>query len=174
MGLFSRNKTNKSNHSGERSPSLQSDSLKSPRSAKLPSSSFGSLPTVAMPKPPDPNVDPAAYLRSIFAVRERTKFIKDKAERNKLNHFDVDMSKWGETAQYVVSIIKVQSLRLRCVEMANYYRRETSHRTTIPYHLMDDGNTLKPVDGLEWINCWPRGLHKLTIRNALEGLSICL
>ena len=107
MGLFSRNKTSKSIQSGERTPSLQSESIKSPQSARMPTSSFGSLPTVAMPKPPDPNVDPAAYLRSIFAVRERTKFITNKAQRNKLNHFDVDMSKWGETAQYVVSIIKV-------------------------------------------------------------------
>ena len=108
MGLFSRNKTNKSIHSGERTPSLQSESIKSPQSARIPTSSFGSLPTVAMPKPPDPNVDPAAYLRSIFAVRERTKFVTNKAQRNKLNHFDVDMSKWSETAQYVVSIVKVR------------------------------------------------------------------
>jgi hypothetical protein len=59
-----------------------------------------------MPRPPDPNVDPAAYLRSIYAVRERTKLVSEKAKRNQLKHFDVDMTKFGETAAYMVSIIK--------------------------------------------------------------------
>jgi hypothetical protein len=107
MGLFNRSK-NKSSQSGERSPSLNSETIHSPRSAKPPATpSFGSLPTIATPKPPDPNVDPAAYLKSIYAVRERTSLVANKARRNQLNHFDVDMTKWTETAQYVVSIIKV-------------------------------------------------------------------
>ncbi|KAL8689602.1 MAG: hypothetical protein Q9218_004760 [Villophora microphyllina] len=61
---------------------------------------------VPLPPPPDPNHDPAAYLRSIYAVRERSKLIHEKAKQNQLVHFDVDSSKFGETAAYLVSIIK--------------------------------------------------------------------
>lgn len=65
--------------------------------------------------PPDPNIDPAAYLRSIHAVRQRSKFVMLKAKSNQLNHFDVDLDKFGATAQYVVSIIKVRYASiLRC------------------------------------------------------------
>ena len=66
-----------------------------------------SLANVSLPAPPDPALDPAAYLRSINAVRERSKLIHQKAQKNQLAHFDVDLSKFGETAAYVVSIIKV-------------------------------------------------------------------
>lgn len=62
---------------------------------------------VALPKAPDPAIDPAAYLRSIYAVRERTKLVFEKAQENQLRHFTVDMSKFADTAAYVVSIIKV-------------------------------------------------------------------
>ena len=55
---------------------------------------------------PDPNVDPAGYLRSIRAVRERTRLVLDKAKANRLSHFDVDLSKFPDTVDYVVSVIK--------------------------------------------------------------------
>ncbi|KAE8349286.1 hypothetical protein BDV28DRAFT_141527 [Aspergillus coremiiformis] len=79
-------------------------SLKSPgfRGSGLPSS----IPEISIAKPPDPALDPAAYLRSIHAVRECSRYILGKAKRNKLNHFDVDMSKFEATASYIVSIIK--------------------------------------------------------------------
>ncbi|KAH8805763.1 hypothetical protein F5884DRAFT_678692 [Xylogone sp. PMI_703] len=64
------------------------------------------IPKVDLPKPPKPEVDPAGYLRSIDAVRERCAVVKEKAVRNKLNHFDVDMSKFKDAASFVVSIIK--------------------------------------------------------------------
>ncbi|KAF8851383.1 DUF1688-domain-containing protein [Acephala macrosclerotiorum] len=64
------------------------------------------IPKVALPKAPDPHVDPAGYLRSIGAVRERTALVLDKARRNQLNHFDVDMGKFEDTTKFVVSIIK--------------------------------------------------------------------
>lgn len=60
-----------------------------------------------MPKAPDPNVDPVGYLRSIYAVRERSRLVLDKAKLNQLRHFTVDMSKFSDTANYVVAIIKV-------------------------------------------------------------------
>lgn len=66
-----------------------------------------SIPSVPLPRAPDPQVDPAAYLRSIYAVRERTRLVLEKAKRNQLRHFTVDMSKFPDTAAYVVSIIKV-------------------------------------------------------------------
>ncbi|KAF1991165.1 DUF1688-domain-containing protein [Aulographum hederae CBS 113979] len=61
---------------------------------------------VPIPPAPDPNVNPAAYLKSIYAVRQRTSLIMDKAKRNQLRHFDVDYRRLHETSQYVVSIIK--------------------------------------------------------------------
>lgn len=61
-----------------------------------------------MPKAPDPAVDPAAYLRSIGAVRERCNIIKEKAKRDELNHFNVDMSKFDDAASFVVGLIKVR------------------------------------------------------------------
>jgi hypothetical protein len=67
-----------------------------------------SIPELPIARPPDPALDPAAYLRSIHAVRERSNIVLEKAKRNELNHFDVDMSKFEATASYVVSIIKVK------------------------------------------------------------------
>ena len=69
------------------------------------------MPDITLPSPPDPTLDPAAYLRSIYAVRARSKIIFEQARRNKLAHFDVDVSKFRETADYVVSIIKVWNPR---------------------------------------------------------------
>lgn len=71
-----------------------------------------SIPNIQLPKAPDPNLDPAGYLRSIYAVRERSRLVMEKAKRNQLRHFHVDESKFKDTAKFVVSIIKVRS-RLR-------------------------------------------------------------
>lgn len=60
-----------------------------------------------LPPPPDPKLDPAGYLRSIYAVRDRSRLVMEKARKNQLRHFTVDMSKFQDTAAYVVSIIKV-------------------------------------------------------------------
>jgi hypothetical protein len=56
--------------------------------------------------PPDPSTKPGAYLRSIHSVRERSRIVLMRAKSDSLNHFKVDMSKFQETADYVVSIIK--------------------------------------------------------------------
>jgi hypothetical protein len=68
------------------------------------------IPDVEIPPPPDPWQDPVAYLRSIHAVRERSRLVLEKAKRNQLKHFDVDMNKFADTASYVVSIIKVWAI----------------------------------------------------------------
>lgn len=66
-----------------------------------------SMADVTIPDPPDPRTKPAAYLRSIHAVRARSRLVLEEARVNTLNHFDVDMSKFKDTADYVISIIKV-------------------------------------------------------------------
>lgn len=71
-----------------------------------------STPQIVLPKAPNPAVDPAAYLRSIYSVRERTSLVTAKAKKNQLQHFDVDLSKFADTARFVVSIIKVIALTI--------------------------------------------------------------
>ena len=63
---------------------------------------------IQLPGPPDPTLDPAAYLRSIYAVRQRARYIIVNAKRNQLSHFDVDTTKWKDTVDYVTRIIKVR------------------------------------------------------------------
>lgn len=67
-----------------------------------------SFPDVPLPKAPDPTLDPAGYLRSIYAVRDRSRLVLEKAKKNQLKHFTVDMTKFGDVASFVVSIIKVR------------------------------------------------------------------
>jgi len=64
------------------------------------------IPSIPMPRPPDPQLDPAGYLRSLPAVRDRCKIIMTKACRNELRHFDVDMRKFPDVVSFVANIIK--------------------------------------------------------------------
>ncbi|MCJ1394482.1 hypothetical protein MMC18_007360 [Xylographa bjoerkii] len=112
MGLFNR-KSSKVSHDSKSnppsSPRVSNPPLKSPAPSKLTNGgtfSTLSLTDVTLPRPPDPNIDPAAYLRSIYAVRERSRYIFEKAKRHQLSHFEVDMSMFSKTAEYVVAIIK--------------------------------------------------------------------
>lgn len=70
-----------------------------------------------MPRPPDPQLDPAGYLRSLNAVRERSKLVTDKALRNDLKHFDVDMGKFPDVVSFVSQIIKVRIAPPFCYEL---------------------------------------------------------
>ncbi|KAJ5536156.1 DUF1688-domain-containing protein [Penicillium frequentans] len=113
MGLFKR-KDSRNSVQSERdeqesfvsvnSARTSNTSLKSPgyKGSGLPAS----IPEMPIANPPDPALDPAAYLRSIHAVRDRANIVLNRAKRNQLNHFDVDLSKLKATASYVVSIIK--------------------------------------------------------------------
>lgn len=106
MGLFSR-KHSKAHGNGD---NHHNGDLKTPFAMKRANSNpaqNASIPDIPLPKAPDPNLDPAGYLRSIYAVRERSRLVLEKAKRNQLRHFAVDMSKFPDTAHYVVAIIKV-------------------------------------------------------------------
>jgi Protein of unknown function (DUF1688) len=121
MGFFNRKASGGVGRKGSK-PSINdsqssitsgSSSLKSPATGimSLPFSPTASAPVhnpkIPLPRAPDPRVDPAAYLRSIGAVRERCSLILEKAKKDELNHFNVDMSKFEDTVKFVVSIIKV-------------------------------------------------------------------
>lgn len=87
--------------------SVASNTMMSPTSSRAShGNGLPTIPSVEMPAPPDPTLDPAGYLRSIQAVRERSKFVFDQALKNRLTNFTVEMDKFGEVAEYVVSIIK--------------------------------------------------------------------
>ncbi|KAI1770016.1 DUF1688-domain-containing protein [Hypoxylon cercidicola] len=135
MGLFSRKpKTpkpaNASNGAGNDSASVDSEGSNVRSSStghsriqihNINRSSAGSVPQtpltpmtphphamskVNLPKPPDPSLDAAGYLRSLGSVRERSKIVTDKALRNSLNHFDVDMARFPDVVSFVCGIIK--------------------------------------------------------------------
>ncbi|KAM0477510.1 hypothetical protein ACHAPX_005823 [Trichoderma viride] len=59
-----------------------------------------------LPRPPDPALDPAGYLRSLGAIRDRAKVLLEKAEDNDLVHFDVDMNKFPNVVTFVSGLIK--------------------------------------------------------------------
>jgi hypothetical protein len=122
MGLFSKKSSSRANsvnsdtmskvgRKGSQT-SVASGSIKSPTSSHPGFSSSAhlpSIPAVDLPPAPDPGLDPSGYLRSIYAVRERSRFVLDAALKNQLTNFTVDMSKFSDVAEYVVSIIKVRS-----------------------------------------------------------------
>ena len=110
MGLFSRKHSSRHNN-GDNNRHQTNGDLRLPANMKRANSNpaeNATLPDIPLPKAPDPNLDPAGYLRSIYAVRERSRWVLDKAKRNQLRHFTVDMSKFADTANYVVAIIKVR------------------------------------------------------------------
>lgn len=115
MGLFKRKDSKQSIHSDkdEQDSYVSVNSARtSNASLKSPGNKGGSglptaIPELPIARPPDPVLDPAAYLRSIHAVRTRCSLVHQRAKRNQLNHFTVDMTKFAATASYIVSIIKV-------------------------------------------------------------------
>lgn len=79
----------------------------SPMSPLSPKSPIA-LPKTDLPRPPDPSLDPAGYLRSLVAVRERSRIIYDCAMRNNLTHFDVDFDKMSDVVSFVTRLIRVR------------------------------------------------------------------
>lgn len=79
------------------------------------------IPKIDLPRPPDPDLDPAGYLRSLGAVRERCRVITTKAVKNELRHFDVDTSKLPEVVSFVASIIKVSTAYVGYTAMYSFY-----------------------------------------------------
>lgn len=79
------------------------------------------MPKVDMPRPPDPQLDPAGYLRSLPAIRERSRIVFEKAVQNDLKHFDVEIDKLQDVVTFVTGLIKVCSasclrIKLQCVD----------------------------------------------------------
>lgn len=112
MGLFKRRENKAAANDNAEKASIHSarnsnSSLQTPMRGTNGLNPPTSIAEIPIPRAPDPTLDPAAYLRSIHAVRERSRIVLTKAKNNRLNHFDVDMSKFRDTADYVVSIIKV-------------------------------------------------------------------
>ncbi|KAM4066552.1 uracil catabolism protein 4 [Hirsutella rhossiliensis] len=121
MGLFSRkSKAAKANSSSitisQSSASLNSSNSKlvgtrtsagtiSPRTPLSPMSPV-KLPKVDLPRPPDPQLDPTGYLRSLGAVRDRSRLVMDKLLANQLHHFDVDLTKLADVVTFVSGLIK--------------------------------------------------------------------
>ncbi len=110
MGLFNRKNPRSSTNGNANGLASNASSLKSPPGPKTsngPAFDSPSMLNVSLQGPPDPSLDPAAYLRSIYAVRQRSRFIIVNAKRNQLAHFDVDPAKWKDNVDYVTRIIKV-------------------------------------------------------------------
>ena len=108
MRLFNRKSSKPTISPGGSQPNSSNGSLRSPGPSTTNGSRPTSFPDVPLPRAPDPALDPAGYLRSIYAVRERCHLVLEKAKKNQLRHFNVDMTKFQDTANYVVSIIKVR------------------------------------------------------------------
>lgn len=92
------------------------------------------------------------------------------AKVNALRHFDVDMSKFKDTAGYVVSIIKVSDdgrFALRSLTLTEC--SEILQATTLLYHLMAGGSTLKWGDAFESPSSCSRGPIRWITRRGLAG-----
>ena len=81
-------------------------------------------------------------------MRDRAKVVFEKVKQNRLNHFDVDMSKFGETATYVVSIIKARRIPTILLTLLTDQFSVTMRLITIQSLRMEGGNTLKLVADL--------------------------
>ncbi|KAL6876140.1 hypothetical protein HDV57DRAFT_153388 [Trichoderma longibrachiatum] len=84
---------------------VSSSSMLTPNTPSSPMPPF-KIPKIDLPRPPDPLLDPAGYLRSLAAVRDRAKILMEKAEENALVHFDVDMNKFPDVVTFVAGLIK--------------------------------------------------------------------
>lgn len=116
MGLFNRKKDSKAAQpqapAADAASTISNGSVKPVKpAANGTTMAKPQIPDIPLPRAPDPALDPAGYLRSVHAVRERSRLVLDKAKKNQLKHFTVDMTKFNDTAAYVVSIIKVGSVR---------------------------------------------------------------
>jgi hypothetical protein len=108
MRLFNRKSSKPTISPGGSQPNSSNGSLRSPGPSTTNGSRPTSFPDVPLPRAPDPALDPAGYLRSIYAVRDRSRLVLEKAKKNQLKHFTVDMSKFTDVASFVVSIVKVR------------------------------------------------------------------
>jgi hypothetical protein len=168
MGLFSRRKSKQT--PALALPKSTTTSKNSSRVSTMSGNIEPTIPEVPVPKAPDPNTNPVVYLRSIYAVRERSRLVLEKAKRNQLKHFDVDMGKFGDTASYVVSIIKVYIYlwsdgRIVWLTLGSGIFKMSD---TPRFLLMADGSTLMSVAAHVFSSSWTRGRLQLTAKNGVD------
>lgn len=171
MRLFNRKGSKPQVSPNGSQPNSSNGSLRSP--GPTPNGSRPtSFPDVPLPKAPDPTLDPAGYLRSIYAVRERSRLVLEKAKKNQLKHFTVDMSKFGDVASFVVSIIKVSLiLRAQGYHVGRQHPSDTAcsatmRPTTPRFRLTAAGSTLMSVAAHASTSSWQHGPRPSTTRSA--------
>jgi len=166
MGLFKRKTTkpesDKVTNNYSKPPTSNGNGhLKTPNRTTTTTAVMDSIPVipdVPLPKAPDPTTHPAAYLRSIYAVRQRSKLVFEKTKKNQLKHFTIDMTKFPDTAAYVVSIIKVLRKRNRKVQAQLTLRSETLRLTSPQSPHTVDGSTSMSAEDHASISSWHPGL----------------
>lgn len=128
-----------------------------------------SIPEIDIPKPPDRDSKPAQYLRSIYAVRERSRIVLDKAKADKLHHFDVDISKFQDTADYVVAIIKVRKQPKSVERITDVLASVTLRQITAVSRPTVGGSILRLEADHESHNYYSLGLPLSTQQNGRGG-----
>lgn len=115
------------------------------------------IPKIDLPRPPDPQLDPAGYLRSLTAVRERAKALMEKAQDNELVHFDVDMNKFPDVVTFVSGLIKVCLQKFLGGGSASF----GIYMGAI-MKLLHGGIEFKRLAGMAWaLNCLPYSTQKV-------------
>lgn len=68
------------------------------------------------------------YLKSLQAVRERSRIVLDRAQKGSLNNFIYDESRMKDTAEFVAGVISV------CASLYNHFLQTASLRhITVEY-----------------------------------------
>lgn len=76
-------------------------------------------------------------------MRETSRHVLDAALKGRLTNFHVDLTKFNDVVNYVVSIIKVGALcRWGLLSVELTLCSETMLRTLVRFLLMEDGSTL--------------------------------
>lgn len=103
-------------------------------------------------------------------MRERCSLVFEKARRNELNHFTVDMSKFEDATRFVVSIIKVTLVIPVChISCINFLHSAILHPIMRLSHPTVDGNISMSAAKTVSHTSFNRGHRlQLTLRSGLD------
>lgn len=90
------------------------------------------------------------YLKSLKAVRERSRIVLDRARKGSLNNFIYDESRMKETAEFVAGVISVRVSLPNCFsQIASYIiiRMNTNSRTCSETLAPTDMQRFLPMEG---------------------------